>query len=91
MRPDVSLATKPAAEKLTDDIDLLLWHTENHGDQLPGSEDVLRGFIQRQRPISAPHSSRCVWLHLIVMPIRGSVRLFELDWAGRNRLIGVAD
>src|SRR6266567_69561 len=86
MRPDVSLAAKPAAEKVTDDVDLLLWNTENHGNQLPGSKDVLRSFIQRQRPISAPHSSRCVRLHLIVMTIRSSVRLFELDWAGGNRL-----
>src|SRR5271169_1572824 len=71
MRPDIRLAAKTTAQKMTNDVDLLSGNAENHGDEFSRPENVLRGFIQRKR----------VWLHLIVMPIRRRVRLLNLDGA----------
>src|SRR5579864_2611424 len=51
MRPDIRLAAKTTTEKMTNDVDLLLRNAENHGDQVPGTKNVLRGFVQRERPI----------------------------------------
>src|SRR6266576_2353060 len=56
MRPNIRLAAKTTAEKMTNDVDLFLGNAENHGDELPGPENVLRGFVQRKRSIVVPES-----------------------------------
>src|SRR5580693_10066204 len=72
MRPDIRLAAKTTAQKMTNNVYLLSGNSENHRYEFPRAENVLRGFIQRKRPV-VPDSGRCVWLHLIVMPICGRV------------------
>ena len=89
MRPDIRLAAKTTTQKMTNDVDLLSGNAENHRDEFSRPENVLRGFIQRKRPV-VPDSGRCMWLHLIVMPIHRRVRLLNLDRAAGDRLIGIA-
>lgn len=91
MRPHIRLAAKAAAEELTDDVDLLLGNTENDRDEFSGAEDVLRSLVECQRSIGVPNRSGRVWLHLIVVPIRGSVGLFDLNGAVGDGLFSVPD
>src|SRR3989442_5402362 len=91
MRPDISLAAEATTQEVRYDIDLLLGYAEHDRQELPGAEDMLGRFIERQRAVGVPGRRRRVRLHLVVVAIGRRVGLLDLDGSRGDCVIGVAD